>query len=674
MKKYSFLLLVFTLLLGFSSCVDNVIDEPPVKGAPVLETNATVADLKSKLTLGQITEITEDWVLDAIIVADDESGNFYKNVIIQDETGGIAVRIEANNLYTILPVGREVYIRAKGLFIGDYNGLPQIGYANDNGNLLTIPFPFVDSESDDALIVPARRDQAVVAKVTTLAALTQADINTLVKFEEVQFSEGELGETYADVVEEQSANRSLEDCNSNSAIVRTSGFADFAGTSVQEGNGSLTAIYSVFGTTDQLVIRDLNDLQLNSTRCDDPGNPNAPTPNATIADVMALYSEGVVTTITTDLIFDAVVTADDETGNFYKQIVVEDETGAINIQLDAFDLFQDFPLGRTVVVSTKGLAVGDYNGLPQIGIESTPGEISRISENLVSTTVYKSTSGSDLPGTPRSINDLSASDYNKLIVLSDVEFISSSLGMTYADAATQFALNHEVLDCDGNSVIMRTSGFADFADFTLPEGNGTIKGILSVFQGTKQLVVRKPQDVNFTGERCDGSGGGPGDAVEELMIDFESQAAGVDVNITDWSNEATKGVRKWRTKEFDDNVYVQATAYNDTETEMETYLITPQIIMNGSNTLSFRSAMAFFKHDGLTVQISSNYSEDPSAATWETLSATLAGSGNSDYDWVESGTIDLSGYSGKVHIAFKYNGTGASNTTTFIVDDVVVTK
>lgn len=672
MKRIIYLFACIATLSVFNSCVDNTIDEPPVKGTVEIETNATVKDITSKWVSGQFVQITEDLVFDAVVVADDESGNFYKNVVLQDETGGITVRIEANNLYTVLPVGRRVYVRTQGLTVSDFNGLVQLGFGEDDGNLLTIPFPLVSDDLSTALIIPGERDQDITPANVAINTLGNAALNTLVKLDDVQFSDSELGQTYADAVNQFSENRTLVDCDGNEIIVRTSGFSSFAGTQLAEGKGSMTAIYSIFGDTKQLLIRDLSDLSLTSERCGEV-IVDLPTPNATIADLMALYSEGNVTPITDDLIFDAVVVAADASGNFYKQIVVQDETGGINIQIDAFDLFEDFPVGRDVVVKAQGLAIGDFNGLPQIGVNNGD-QVGRIPETSYKDVVYRGALSTVDYKANVAITELDDSYYNELIQLNGVEFTDASLGSTYADAANMFAISHDVVDCDGNSIILRTSGFADFADFQVAQGNGTLTAIMSVFQGTKQLIVRKIQDVNMNGTRCDGGGGGGGNAVDELMMDFDGLAAGVDVNITDWENEVLKGTRKWRTKEFDGNVYVQATAFNDTEPEMETWLITPAINMNGNNVLSFRSAVAFYTHKGLKVMISSNYNGDASSANWTELDASLAGSVQSNYDWVDSGSIDLSSYSGEVHIGFQYVGNGASNTCTYIIDDISVTK
>ena len=63
---------------------------------------------------GSFEVITEDKTIGGIVIADDESGQFYKTIVIQDETGGISVNLDGYDLYTSYPVGRKVYVKSEG--------------------------------------------------------------------------------------------------------------------------------------------------------------------------------------------------------------------------------------------------------------------------------------------------------------------------------------------------------------------------------------------------------------------------------------------------------------------------------------------------------------------------------------------------------------------------------
>src|SRR5439155_23583591 len=87
-------------------------------------------------TSGNADSITTDAIIAGVVIANDSSGNFYKHIILQDSTGGIAVNIDDYNLFTSYPVGRKIYVKLKGLFINDDGWLVYIGTSPDAGGKL----------------------------------------------------------------------------------------------------------------------------------------------------------------------------------------------------------------------------------------------------------------------------------------------------------------------------------------------------------------------------------------------------------------------------------------------------------------------------------------------------------------------------------------------------------
>ena len=196
--------------------------------------------------------------------------------------------------------------------------------------------------------------------------------------------------------------------------------------------------------------------------------------------------------------------------------------------------------------------------------------------------------------------------------------------------------------------------------------------IFSVFSGTRQLIIRELQDVDFNGSRCDG-GGGLTIVFEE---DFETVNEDQNVSLSGWTNASIVGSRVWTGDEFDGNKYARVSAFQDTDPDLTTWLITPQIELTGTNTLNFNSAVAFPVQDGLTVLVSSDFAGDPTTATWEELNPFIPGDGATNWEFVESGDIDLTDYDGQqIVIGFRYEGSADSgNTSTYLLDDIVITK
>ena len=96
--KLNILLLAF--MVSFSSCIHEDFDEPPVGGSiQDLTANTTIANLKGQHKFGDYQEIEEDIIIEGWVIANDESGNYYKTIVIQDASGGIDVRINTNGLY-----------------------------------------------------------------------------------------------------------------------------------------------------------------------------------------------------------------------------------------------------------------------------------------------------------------------------------------------------------------------------------------------------------------------------------------------------------------------------------------------------------------------------------------------------------------------------------------------
>ncbi len=411
-----------------------------------------------------------------------------------------------------------------------------------------------------------------------------------------------------------------------------------------------------------------------------PGfSPEVVEANASVGDLLDRWIPESFVQVTDELTFKARVVANDESGNFYKQLVLQDETGGIQVRLDAIGLFNEFPIGREVAVKCKDLYISDFQGLPQLSAaEGSGADISSIAipEPLIPEFVFNTTSTEEVAAEVIGVNQTSDDLINTLVKFENVQFTVGSVAKPLADAANQFSLNHDIEDCNENQVLLRTSGFASFASETTPPGKGSIEGILSKFRDDYQLLIRDYSAIQMDGERCGDGGEDPintGDPVDDVDEDFQAQSDNQDVAITEWSNIAVKGSRLWRAREFDGNVYAQATAFNDNNDEMEAWLITPRVKFDSPMEMELKTAQAFYNHKGLSVWFSKDFDgSNVASATWEELELTIASSSNGDHTWVESGTIDLSSISGEAYIGFKYEGNPANGTTSYRIDDVKI--
>ena len=100
--------------------------------------------------------------------------------------------------------------------------------------------------------------------------------------------------------------------------------------------------------------------------------------NATIAEIKALYkSHGTPVEIVDNLIIKGEVTTSDEDGNVYREIYIQDATGAICLKLGRSSSYDDYKVGQILYVKCRGLVVGEYGyksgnyggaGLLQLGL------------------------------------------------------------------------------------------------------------------------------------------------------------------------------------------------------------------------------------------------------------------------------------------------------------------
>ena len=388
----------------------------------------------------------------------------------------------------------------------------------------------------------------------------------------------------------------------------------------------------------------------------------------------------------------AYVVSNDESGNFYKSLVIQDSpenpTAGIAISTNATDLYTKYETGRKIYFRVDGLYSGEYAGLPTIGTQDGD-EIGRMGIQDFESRILRSLEVFDI--VPQVITIAQANDnetngdlLNTMIKLENVQFPEGSAGVQhYGDPGSTYSVNRDIENCEEERIILRTSGFADFKGILLPSGNGSIVAILSRFNNDAQLFINDPVDVNMNGERCDdGTGGTGGPFSLPFTETFENQNAGVGmpVNIEGWSNiNVNNGAGLWEVREFNFNKYAQTSARNSNENPYETWLVTPGLILPESSTptLNFETNDGFNNGEALTIKISTNFNGDVTTATWTNLNATISSGNTNGYGVVftPSGAVNLSAYEGRtVYIAFRYKGASNGTTTTYQIDNISVVE
>ncbi len=206
----------------------------------------------------------------------------------------------------------------------------------------------------------------------------------------------------------------------------------------------------------------------------------------------------------TDYIIKGRVISSDQAGNFFKQLVIEDETGAIQVNIDSYDLYKTYQYGQEIVIDVTGLYVGAYGKLMQIGSTPNNNYPGRIASDLATKQIE--VNGLAEPEkivageyTIAALNDLISNQEEflakqcRLVSIKDVTFKDAGKA-TLADKDKN--TSRTISDGTGDMIVY-TSGYSDFYDYYCPEGKGTIVGILSFFNRSWQIrLIGVSEDEN----------------------------------------------------------------------------------------------------------------------------------------------------------------------------------
>ena len=291
MKKIKFIALAF-LALTLGSCMGDGYADPDmtdkVPAAPygnnsLREKNViSIADLKTQFAsvVNSSTDayklIEKDMMIKAVVTGNDVSGNIYNQVSVQDASGAIIVGINGSGLSGYLPVGQEILINLKGLYIGNYRKLPQIGGVNTKLSDGTLSMGKIEravwnehfkilnpGEADASTVVPEEFD---LTKLTD-AAYMDANVGKLMTLKKVKFASGtkewapDDTNTSLELIDAETGNR----INKNNLVVRNSGYSKFANEVVPQGVFDITGIFTRYNNTWQIVLRSTDDLKASET-------------------------------------------------------------------------------------------------------------------------------------------------------------------------------------------------------------------------------------------------------------------------------------------------------------------------------------------------------------------------------------------------------------------------
>lgn len=214
------------------------------------------------------------------VVSDDKTGNFYKELYIQNDptapTAAIKLGIAMRGMYSKYDMGRKVYVYLHDLALVQSRGEMMIGEMVNNQ---------VDEMRENRAKANIFRscDATDVTPVTlSPSAVSDTNLGMLVQFDNVQFGLGLIGEPFVDPYDSFDSHRMLISCDDDSEIrIETSTFASFKDNKLPTGAGSVKGVIARDYGDDFYVLRvsSPDDFTFDQDRCDpillDCNNPNA---------------------------------------------------------------------------------------------------------------------------------------------------------------------------------------------------------------------------------------------------------------------------------------------------------------------------------------------------------------------------------------------------------------
>lgn len=289
--------------------------------------------------------ITQDQVLKAVITGNDESGNIFKKIYLQDETGAIEMEVDQSSVYNYYPVGQTVYVDLNGLSISVYGDEQQLGHPE--GYLFRTPWEdFEKHVSKDGWANPENAKPVVIDDISTINAAPDNYKFKLVQFTGVTFQNGGKG-IFAP--EDGYGEENITDSHGNTIMIRTSNYASFAGNKLPEGKGNVTGILGRFRGTWQLTLRTANDVSdFTGSNEEEGGNEGGETPSGETV----LFQESFGTP--------------EKSGNYWPKIAeytgfdnpgfFEDESGKADVRIgSAYPANVWFPKGSDINLKVKGI-------------------------------------------------------------------------------------------------------------------------------------------------------------------------------------------------------------------------------------------------------------------------------------------------------------------------------
>ncbi len=209
------------------------------------------------------------------------------------------------------------------------------------------------------------------------------------------------------------------------------------------------------------------------------------------------------------------VISSDKEGNIFKSLIIQDETAALAFSIDSYNLYLSYRRGQEVVIDVTGMTIGKYAGLQQIGHKSWYADRKTWQVSFMAYQQFKEkamlngmpeldkidtlvvNTFSDIP----SDNESLRKNQSRLVRFKNVYFADGGQkNFSVYHTKVNEEQNRTLVDREGNTRIVRTSGYATWCEKRLPAGNIDLVGILGYYNDSWQILMLDYEGVINVGE------------------------------------------------------------------------------------------------------------------------------------------------------------------------------
>ena len=190
------------------------------------------------------------------------------------------------------------------------------------------------------------------------------------------------------------------------------------------------------------------------------------------------------------------VISSDYSGNIFKSFYIQDETAALPISVNQYNLYLEYRVGQEVVIDLTGLYMGRYSGLEQLGYPQWKASADAYEPTFMQPAFLSGHIQRNGYPEPEKVDTLLIRDLSKLPTnATDGAYMRKWQGQIVRinnvkfnpqDGLDVFGIYHEnvnqqIADANNNTLTVRTSGYSNFWNHKLPEGFGDVVGILGYY-------------------------------------------------------------------------------------------------------------------------------------------------------------------------------------------------